>query len=258
MSTYLSTVQSPRHSPRKLPEVPFLERIGVLERSYVALASLLSNHFHNVPHEDIIDFLLNSVPDDLAQTPEYRHITLVDDTDKLTELVRVTDLWHTDLLGLLIKKFGSEECIEALDSYQTKVALFYSNATMEECRMEEWEVRDWAQDDIKAIEFQLASTWDEQRTLQDVNEFKLKLQRRAGYERHELRLHGVADVCTFVLVTESSQLSRLKNIHNEFFRINNILRVTAAGDTIYHVESPKVRNKTLSMLEPSTSRTIFF
>jgi len=207
----------------------------------VKLASLLSNHFHDIPHELIIDFFLNSVPEDLAHTPEYLHITLLDETDKLSELLHVTDLWHTHLLDILVRQFGSSDCKEAMEAHRSQVATFYSSSTIEECRTEEWEVREWNQDDIKTIELRLASSWDRQRTLQDLNEFGLELQRRAGYEKHEMRLQSVADVATFILVTDGADLARLQNINSEFFRTNNILEVRAAGRSIYHVESIKVR-----------------
>ena len=236
-----SAGMSPREPPRRQPEVSVRARVGSLERSFMALVSLLSNQFYNVAQELIIDFLLNSVPEDLTQTPEYVHIMLLDETDKLTEFIRVMDFWNTDLLGLIVQEFGTEDCVEAMASYQTEVAAFYSSVTVEACRMEEWEVREWQQDDIKTIKLQLASAWDDQRrTLQDLNEFKRKLQRRAGYEKHDVRLQSVSDVCTMVLVTEFADLGRLEHIHSDFFRTNNILKVTAAGKTIYNVESPKV------------------
>ena len=169
----------------------------------------------------------------------------------------MTDLWHTDLLDSLVRNLGSSDCIEAMETHRAHVASFYSRVTIEECRMEEWEVREWMQDDVKTVELRLASSWDQQ-TLQDLNELRLELQRTAGYKRHEMRIQAVADVITFILVTEEAALARLQNINIDLFRNKNILEVRAAGRSIYHIESVKVRRETTTEGHTQTTARVFF
>ena len=193
----------------------------------------------NITRETIAKRLL-LMPQEIKELAAYLKVKNAESDDAFSELLRVSDYKQNEVLHQLVVDVGDDGCKRAMALYQDDSNCFNSDTTLGEF------TRDWLDraesPELEQVTLTMGGRW-ESRTLQELEDFKKKLQRRAHFNTHDLQLRKVQSASvqvTLTLASEYADISNFKLVDYGFYKANSVLRITAGGTMIYNVESPKV------------------
>ena len=208
---------------------------------------IISQYFNKlIKPKEILKYLA-LMPPELKCLKSYEQVVKSDSKSPFAELVAATDYRHNEILQELVSELGDSHCKSAMTSYLEDLHTFNAETLFKELP------KGWIGTSLantnSDITLYLGHKW-ERRTLQDFEEFIKAMQLKAGFSDHHLRIGQVQHVClrlTLVEASDSTDISNLKMIEPEFFKINNVLLVSVDDNIIYNVESPKVSKTFLDM-----------
>lgn len=218
--------------------LPIDQRVEELKMKYATTIEDISVSLKQKITSEMIFKKLQLFPPDLRNLKSYLQVYNSKNDDLFAELIHAINFQHIEILQELMKEFGNEKCKRVLALYEEDLRTFNMETTLGECS------KSWSRISSEQAEVQLllGGKW-ENKTLHDFYEFKKKLQRRAHFDSYSLNLCKVESPClelSLAMASATAQSSNMKLVDKEFYKANNVLRVSLGGDIIYHVESPKV------------------
>lgn len=220
--------------------LPIEQRVEELEMKYKYTIEVITEYFEKNVTPQMLGEELLSMPPELKRLKVYNTIKSSDSENPFLELLDISDYRHSEVLQQLVSYLGDESCKRAMALYQDDLLCFNTETTLREF------VKNWLcvvdNSEQGDVMLKMGAKW-ENRTLQDFEEFKRRLQQKAHFDVHDLQTSQVESACvrvTLTLASESIEISNLKFVEPEFYRANNVLQVLIGNNIIYSVESPKV------------------
>lgn len=224
--------------------LPAEQRLEELHMKYKTLVEELLEYFQKNVTSEMITKKLRLAPVELKQLKAYLHIRDSNSDDLFTEVIKVSNFRYMPVMQQLVREVGNEKCKRAMLSYREDLFNFNVETTLGEYAKGRGSADGRGSDgvDEREIVLKMGGKWAN-KSLQDFEEFKKKLQKRAHFDMHALQLQGAALPClglTLAVASNSADVSNIKHVETDFFKLNNVLRVSLGDDIIYNVESPKV------------------
>lgn len=220
--------------------LPTDQRIEELQMKYNAAIEEVSDNFKKKVTPQMIQKKLRLAPPELEQLKSFPQVNNSESDDIFDKVIAATDFQNIEILLWLVCDLGDNKCKEAMQLYEDDLLDFNVETTLQEyakCNLHT--VSHSGQEEILLI---MSEKW-ETKTLQDLREFKRKLQIKAHFGSYDLNVCKVASACvevTLALVSNSADICNVKLVETDFFRANHVLRVSVRNTIVYNVESPKV------------------
>ena len=215
------------------------ERVAWIKTKYKCMIKAVSEHFQQKMTPEQLVGKLDSFPSELGKLPLCVQLKNTDNAEKFWELIENSDYRHLQIMEHLVNDLGDKLCRDFLATYKQSLIEFLTETTLEEYAAESLSKSGPKESEIV---LKLSDQW-ETRTLQDLDDFVLKLQRKAHFNKYTLLVSKVETGClevTLELTADSADINRMNTVDAEFYRRNNILSVLVGDNIIYDVESPKV------------------
>lgn len=221
--------------------LPIEQRVEELKMKYKYAIDVVKEYFEKNVTPEMIEKRLLLMPQEIKQLIPYLKVKNSKGEDAFAKLLSVSNYRQNEVLYQLVVDAGDDGCKRAMALYQDDMNCFNSDTILGEFT-KDWLGREESPEQEQII-LTMGGRW-ENKTLQEFEDFKKKLQRKAHFNIHDLQVMKVQSASVQVTLMVASQFADICNfrlVDDGFYKAHSVLRISTADSMIYNVESQKVR-----------------